>query len=697
MRIHSVYKGKIWAVRTLVSALVLLFAVVIPVSISQAASSPSLSKSSKDILIGSSYQLKVTNKIAKSTYSWSTGNKSVASVNKQGKVTGNKKGTTYIYCTMKAPRKTYRLSCKVTVIMPAMGIRITNKVSALNVGQIYTPAKSLVPNTSNDKVSWTSSNSSIIKIDSSGRLVALKTGTSAITAKSLSGVKSTMTVKVVDKNGTVTSQSTLNSLLGSGVNKITIQTSKLLNFYIPIGTFTNTKLVVNAPKSEVVNYGKFSSIDLNQIASNTWFENATGNQMNVYSSDSRVVVGEDAKVKITLNASNATTRVVNNGLIQDLVLVSGANLSVSGESKTKIPIKANVAGINVTSSVPLNLNCTKKIKLVLLPGAESSSIQALSDAVVPQVTSNSIVKVTVGTGGNVKVVTINPGDGNDPGDTPPGTLKKIFQLDCPITDITAINVSYLGKAYMISSSALSLLTHMLEKDPSFVSFWKDTKDTTMTYDGQSFRIYGTEGSSTKTVSFTGGQFDGKVFTITMNTDGSVKILSNLTGAAFTFSKGSDDRTLIVSGEASRLSQFTFTILVGSTYTLEKSYKEMKSINIIYGNSTYEVNKDIIDQLAHFIDGESLYLTVWKDTTNTTKTYNGQTVKVTGKAGSMTKTVSFSGGQLNGKSYTVTVNTDHSVTVTSNGSGLTFNISKGTDEKSLTITGTPKGLIFAPTF
>ena len=64
---------------------------------------------------------------------------------------------------------------------------------------------------------------------------------------------------------------------------------------------------------------------------------------------------------------------------------------------------------------------------------------------------------------------------------------------------------------------------------------------------------------------------------------------------------------------------------------------------------------------------------------------------------MTKTVSFSGGQLNGKSYTVTVNTDHSVTVTSNGSGLTFNINKGTDEKSLTITGTPKGLIFAPTF
>lgn len=87
---------------------------------------PSLNKTNVSITKGKTYQLKLQGTSQKVT--WSTSNKSIATVTSSGKVTAKKKGTVYIKA--KVQGKTY--SCKVTVknpsvkITPKKGIYVSN-------------------------------------------------------------------------------------------------------------------------------------------------------------------------------------------------------------------------------------------------------------------------------------------------------------------------------------------------------------------------------------------------------------------------------------------------------------------------------------------------------------------------------------------------------------------------------------------
>lgn len=72
--------------------------------------SPKLSKTSITVKKGKTYQLKMQN--TKQKYKWSSKNRSIATVTSNGKVTGKKTGTTYIYAKS-ASGKIFK--CKVTV------------------------------------------------------------------------------------------------------------------------------------------------------------------------------------------------------------------------------------------------------------------------------------------------------------------------------------------------------------------------------------------------------------------------------------------------------------------------------------------------------------------------------------------------------------------------------------------------------
>jgi len=577
MRNHSVHTWKAVLAKVLVAVMLMLSVAFAPTTTMKAATTPTLTKSSKNILVGNTYNLNVVNKIAKSTYKWTSSDKKVATVNNRGVVTGIKKGTAVITCTVKASDDTYKLTCNVTVVKPAVLFRIKNKVTALNVGQVYDVNRTIAPSSSNDKTTWVSSDTSIAAPDKQGKFTALKEGTVTITGKTLSGKTDSMTLKVVDKDGTVTNQKELKTLLGSGVELITIKTAADVDLNIPNGNYSKTKLVVEAPKADVHNYGVFASIDIKQIAANSWYENAVGNLLNVLASDSRIVVSPNAKVKIEVNAEGAKLTIENNGVIEEVVVQKPADLNISGDADNNVPVVVNVPNITITSSVPLNLDCNKKIELVLLPGAEKTSIQAASEDVIPAIKGSITVKVKVGTGENAKdqevkptpIVTQAPTTGGNTGGatptvtptptptstptptptptptatpTPTPTYSKTFSLAKPITEVTAISVSYQGQAYTISSTTLDTLVHMLNNETLYIDVWKGTIKTTQTYDGQTVTVSGTDGDSTKTVSFSGGPLDGRSYLVTLNSNGSVTVVSKTTSVAFTISKGTDNKT-----------------------------------------------------------------------------------------------------------------------------------------------------------
>lgn len=143
---------------------------------------PKISATTATISVKGTTTLKVTKSSKKVT--WSTSDKSIATVDKNGKVTGVKKGTATI--TAKVEHK--KIKCTVTVENPKL-----SKTSA----KIYLGAatKLKVSGTS-QTVTWSTSDKSIAKVNKSGKVTGVGKGTATITAK-VGGkkLKCTVTVK----------------------------------------------------------------------------------------------------------------------------------------------------------------------------------------------------------------------------------------------------------------------------------------------------------------------------------------------------------------------------------------------------------------------------------------------------------------------------------------------------------------------
>lgn len=90
----------------------------IPVT-SNAAAKPKLSKKTKTIYVGKSFNLTIKNKKSKAKTSWKTSNKRVAKItkktSKKATIKGVRKGKATITCKVKVGKKTYTLKCKVNV------------------------------------------------------------------------------------------------------------------------------------------------------------------------------------------------------------------------------------------------------------------------------------------------------------------------------------------------------------------------------------------------------------------------------------------------------------------------------------------------------------------------------------------------------------------------------------------------------
>lgn len=106
--------------------MLLVFTLALPVVPIKAAATYALNTKTVTITgVGKTYQLKLTAP-KKSTATYKSTNKSIATVSKKGLITAKKKGSTSITCTVKTGKLTKYLVCKVTVKVPAKAIVITN-------------------------------------------------------------------------------------------------------------------------------------------------------------------------------------------------------------------------------------------------------------------------------------------------------------------------------------------------------------------------------------------------------------------------------------------------------------------------------------------------------------------------------------------------------------------------------------------
>lgn len=135
------------------------------------------------------------------TITYSSSNTSVATVSGSGKqatITAVKKGSAKITATSSSGI-TVSITVKVAkAAKPAKSIKVSGK-SYVDIGKTINLTAKLSKNTSTDSVTWSSSNSSVAKVDEYGRVTGLKKGEADITATTTSGKKAIYTVFVAKK------------------------------------------------------------------------------------------------------------------------------------------------------------------------------------------------------------------------------------------------------------------------------------------------------------------------------------------------------------------------------------------------------------------------------------------------------------------------------------------------------------------
>ena len=154
-----------------------------------------LNRTSLTLTKGKTYTLKTTVTGTNKTVSWSSSNSSVASVDKNGKVTAKTKGT----ATITAKVDGVSASCKVTVNEPAKTtIKLDKTKVTLGAGEPCTLKATVSPS---QKVTWTSSNPKLVKVDSNGKLT--------VTNDIFNYFEVEQTVKITAKAGNATATCTV--------------------------------------------------------------------------------------------------------------------------------------------------------------------------------------------------------------------------------------------------------------------------------------------------------------------------------------------------------------------------------------------------------------------------------------------------------------------------------------------------------
>lgn len=135
------------------------------------------------------------------TFTWKSSNPSVATVNKDGVITGIKKGTVTI--TVTSEDKQFSASAKVTIgpkKVLANKLTLNKTKVTIKKGKSFTIKATISPsNTTNKKLKYSSGNKKIATVSSKGVIKAKKKGSCTVKVATTDGSKLTKSIKVTVK------------------------------------------------------------------------------------------------------------------------------------------------------------------------------------------------------------------------------------------------------------------------------------------------------------------------------------------------------------------------------------------------------------------------------------------------------------------------------------------------------------------
>ncbi len=168
-------------------------------TVTESASSFSIKETSVTIEAGKMVALTpiVKSDKATTTITWSSMDKSIATVDDKGVVTGVSAGQAYIIATTV---EGYVATCKVTVTQKASGVKLDIYNITLAVGESYTVTATPNPaNATNVVFTWSSAKPNIANVDANGKITGVAPGSTFITVTAPEGKAEVVYVDVYSK------------------------------------------------------------------------------------------------------------------------------------------------------------------------------------------------------------------------------------------------------------------------------------------------------------------------------------------------------------------------------------------------------------------------------------------------------------------------------------------------------------------
>ena len=155
-----------------------------------------ITDSTKVISKGFSYTFRAlaTPNNASQKVTWRIGNPKIATVDKNGKVTGKSEGLTWLYAKTTNGKEAKAL---VKIIPQPSSVKLNYSSKVVTLGKQTKFKATVNPTNANQAVTWRSNNTRVATVDKNGLVKAKGVGTAVIYAKTINGKQVKATVKVI--------------------------------------------------------------------------------------------------------------------------------------------------------------------------------------------------------------------------------------------------------------------------------------------------------------------------------------------------------------------------------------------------------------------------------------------------------------------------------------------------------------------
>ena len=424
-----------------------------------------LNKTSLRIEVGDKYTLKGTispSDASNKTVSWKTADKNIATVSSSGVVTAKKLGKTTI--TVTTADGGYTAKCTVNVVKKVIGVKLNASSSELYLGKTLTLKATVSPSDATDKtVTWSSDNTAVAKVSSTGVVTPVKPGTAVVTVKTSDGsytakctveVKRAVTKIALDKTtATVKSDSPLTLKATITPSNATDKTVKWTTSNKKVATVSSSGVVKGVGKGtatitatsenglkatcKVTVYMVVSSVELNKSVAEVYAGEKLTLKATVLPADANeptVTFSSSDKKVATVSSSGVVTGVSAGTAVITVKTKEGAKTA-----KCTVTVKQHVTSISLDrSNIKVILGAEHKLNATVSPenATEKGYTFSSSDENIVSVDENGNIKaLSCGTA----TITVTSKENNKKDTCKVTVIKPIEDIELITQEITVYN------------------------------------------------------------------------------------------------------------------------------------------------------------------------------------------------------------------------------------------------------------------